>query len=569
MRETFLPVTTAAEALLATLAARGVEYLFANPGTDFAPVIEGLARAPGAGIPVPRALGIAHENVATAMAHGYWLATGRPQAVMVHVNVGLANTLMGVINAARDQVPMLLLSGRTPIGEGERTGARDLPIHWGQEMRDQAGMLRELVKWDYELRFPEQVPELIDRALAIAQSHPMGPVYLSLPREVLCQPVDGLRLPETPRQRPAAPSVPALAALEEAAALIAAAERPLVITQRAGAFPAGFEALTDLAERFALPIVEFWPPRISLASDHPMHAGFDPGPLLAAADLVLVVDALVPWIPKRHALAKGGKVIQLGPDPLFMGTPVRGFPCDLALAGDVAATLRGLEQALVDRLTERAVAARHERLAAEHASARAARYAQAEAGGGPPMHPAFVARTLAEALPEDAILFTELGCDLSVMSQRRPGSAFSHPLAGGLGWGVPAALGAQLAHPERTVVATVGDGSYLFANPPACHQTAEALGLPLLTIVMNNGLWNAVHKTTRMVYPDGFAAKVNEMPLTSLAPAPDYAMIARASRAHAERVDDPRDLPAALARALDATRRDRRQALLDVVVMPA
>ena len=156
------------------------------------------------------------------MAHGYWLATGRPLAVMVHVNVGLANTLMGVINAARDNVPLLLLSGRTPFGEGGRTGARDLPIHWGQEMRDQGAMLRELVKWDYELRQPEQAAELVDRALAIAMSPPMGPVYLSLPREVLCAEIDGLTLPETARQQPTALSVPNAAAIEEAAAMLAA-----------------------------------------------------------------------------------------------------------------------------------------------------------------------------------------------------------------------------------------------------------------------------------------------------------------------------------------------------------
>ncbi len=172
-----LPVATAAEALLAVLKERRIDYLLANPGTDFAPLIEGLARAPSTGLPVPTPVAVAHEAAAIAMAHGHWLVTGRPLAVMVHVNVGLANTLMGVINAARDGVPLLLLSGRTPVGEGRgRTGARDLPIHWGQEMRDQAGMLRELVKWDYELRFPEQVPELIDRALAIATSPPMGPV---------------------------------------------------------------------------------------------------------------------------------------------------------------------------------------------------------------------------------------------------------------------------------------------------------------------------------------------------------------------------------------------------------
>ena len=149
MTDIHLPAATAAEALLATLRLRGVDYLLANPGTDFAPVIEGLSRAAESGLAMPPAVVVMHELAAIAMAHGYWLVTGRPLALMVHVNVGLANTLMGVINAARDNVPLILLSGRTPFGEGGRTGARDLPIHWGQEMRDQGAMLRELVKWDY------------------------------------------------------------------------------------------------------------------------------------------------------------------------------------------------------------------------------------------------------------------------------------------------------------------------------------------------------------------------------------------------------------------------------------
>ena len=129
------------------------------------------------------------------------------------------------------------------------------------------------------------------------------------------------------------------------------------------------------------------------------------------------------------------------------------------------------------------------------------------------------------------------------MNFTRPGSYFGFPPSGGLGFGLPAALGAKLAHPDRTVVATVGDGSYLFANPPACHHVSEALGLPILTVVMNNGRYNAVHKTTTMVYPTGHAARANEMPLTSLEPAPDYAMLVRASRGHGERVEDPEALP--------------------------
>ncbi|MGD9511686.1 MAG: thiamine pyrophosphate-requiring protein [Geminicoccaceae bacterium] len=566
MADLQLPATTAAEVLLATLRLRGVDHLLANPGTDFAPLIEGLARRAESGLPMPEAVIVAHELAAISMAHGYWLATGRPLAVMVHVNVGLANGLMGIINAARDNVPMLVLSGRTPLGEVGRTGSRDLPIHWGQDMRDQGAMLREFVKWDHELKLPEQAAETIDRALAIALTPPMGPVYLSLPREVLCAPLSGVTVPERSRLQAPAPAVPEAAAIEEAAAWIARARRPLVITQRAGAFARGFAAVSEFALRCALPVVEFWPSRISLPVDHPMHAGFDPGPLLEQADLVIVVDGLTPWIPMRHSPPAECRVVQIGPDPLFAWAPVRGLPSDLTLAGDVAATLELLTSAVAAAASD--VSERRERLAREHGTARAARQAAAAKNDGTPMSPAFVSGRLAAALPDDAVLVSELGCDPAVMSFWQPGSYFGFPPSGGLGFGLPAALGVKLAHPERTVVATVGDGSYLFANPPACHHASEALRLPVLTVVLNNGRYNAVHKTTTMVYPSGHAARANQMPLTSLEPAPDYAMLARASRGHGERVEDPAALDDALKRALDIVRNEQRQALLDVTVQP-
>jgi acetolactate synthase-1/2/3 large subunit len=122
------------------------------------------------------------------MAHGAHLVTGRPQAVMVHVSVGTANAVCGLMNAARDRIPILLTAGRSPILEADALGARDLRIHWGQEMFDQAGMVRELVKWDYELRDARQLDDVVDRAVGIAMTEPKGPIYLTLPREVLASP---------------------------------------------------------------------------------------------------------------------------------------------------------------------------------------------------------------------------------------------------------------------------------------------------------------------------------------------------------------------------------------------
>jgi acetolactate synthase-1/2/3 large subunit len=557
-----LEVESVAEAWLALLKARGIDHLFANAGTDFAPVIEGLVRGRQAGIPMPEPVTATHETLAVGMAHGFFLATGRPQAVMVHVNVGTANALMGLINAARDHVPILFASGRTPLTEAGQTGSRDLPIHWGQEMFDQAGMLREVVKWDYELRLGEQVEQVVDRALQIAMTPPMGPVYLSLPREVLARPLPGISFAARAALAPPAPSLPAPEALEEAATLLARAKKPVVIAARGDR--ATFDVLGRIAGRFAIPVVEFWPSRASLATDHLMHGGFDVGPWLEDADVVLVVDSLVPWIPLRHRPPPGCRVIQLGPDPQFSEIPIRGFRVDLGLKGEVGRSLLALERALGAVQDEGQLEARRKTVVERAAALRQSRLDAASAGRTTPMSQAWISRCIDEAKGEQATVVNELGVDPSVMTFHEPGGYFGHSLAGGLGWGVPAALGVQMADPGRLVIATVGDGSYSFANPVACHHMAEALQLPVLTVVFNNAVWNAVRKSTLAVYPDGHASRANVMPLSSLEPAPDYELIARASRAHAERVDDPDALPAALVRAIDVIRTERRQALLNV-----
>lgn len=560
---------TPAEALLLRLADHGITHFLANAGTDFAPLIEGLVRLRAAGAKVPEALPIAHETCAVAMAHGHWLATGRPLAVGLHTNVGLANAVMGLINAATDEIPMLVLSGRTPILERGRFGARDLPIHWGQEMRDQAGMVRELVKWDYELRFPEQVSDLVDRAIAIALTDPMGPVYLSLPREVLCAPFDR-PLPREPVQRPAAPCAPAAAAIEEVADILARAERPLVVAQRSGRDPAGMAALVRLAEALAAPVTEHWPVRISFPAGHPLHCGFDPHPLVSEADAILVVDALVPWLPHRARPQPDCAVVAIGPDPIFRRSPVWGFPVHRALAGAPIATMEGLAVAVEARTGHERERrdARRDAVVRRLGGWREAARARAREGTAAPMSAAWASLCVAEAIGEEGIVFTELGLDPAVVQRNRPGSWFGHAMAGGLGWAVPAALGAQLADRGRLVIAAVGDGSHLFANPVACHQIAAANDLPVLTIVLDNGMWNAVRRSTLAVYPDGHAARANRMPLTSLEPRPDFAAVCSACGGFGRRVHDGRELPAALAEALRVVRTERRQALLQLEVRP-
>ncbi|HJN61234.1 MAG TPA: thiamine pyrophosphate-requiring protein [Alphaproteobacteria bacterium] len=566
---------TTGEALLRRFKTLGIDHLFVNSGTDYPPIIEAMARAdgdPGAALPEP--IIAPHEHAAMGMAHGYFLATGRAQAVMVHTNVGLANAAIGALNAACGQIPTILCSGRTPVTESGRFGGRLNPINWGQEMRDQHALVRESTKWDFELRTPEQTADVVDRAYAIANSIPRGPVYLSLPRETLCETTSLERLAAAPELAPST-SAPRPEDVERAAAILADAQRPLIIGQRGpGGGPGsqgGFATLARLAEDWAVPVVEYWPTQISLSTEHPMHAGYDPGARLAEADALLVIDALTPWAPARHAPPSTCPVIQIGQDPLFARTPVRGFRCDIALPGEVAQVLGGLANAMAPHLAGRAqaVAARRPALVEANRKARAARHRQAEDGCRDPMSKAWVARCVGAFSEEhDAIILSELGCQLADMTLTRPHCYFQEPHSGGLGWGLTAALGFQLAERERLVVATVGDGSYMFANPLACHQIAEAYDLPLLTIVLNNSGWNAVRRTTRELYPDGVAARAKIMPLTGFSPSPDFVKAAESCRAHAERVEHGSDLPAAIERARQAIQHERRQALLDIQVAP-
>ena len=202
-----LAVDTVAEGYLALLAGRGIEYLFANAGTDFAPLVEAFAKAARTGAAAPQPLIATHENLALSMAHGYAMVSGRVPAVMVHVSVGTANGICGALNAARENVPILFTAGGSPLTESGLPGAHDVYIHWAQEMFDQAGMLREIVKWEYELRNGQQLETVIDRALAVATTQPQGPVYLHC--RAKCWPHHFQALPTTCRRAVSPPPRPA------------------------------------------------------------------------------------------------------------------------------------------------------------------------------------------------------------------------------------------------------------------------------------------------------------------------------------------------------------------------
>ena len=551
----------AAEAFLRALADHGTDYFFCNPGTDFPPIVEAFSRAKKTNTKVPRPVLVPHENLAVAMAHGAYLMNGRPQAVMVHVNVGTANTINNLINASRDRVPLILAAGRTPISEKGSFGSRSRSIHWAQEMFDQAGMVREAVKWDYELRVPSQIGDVVCRAVEVSMSHPRGPVYLVLPREPLSATLAEPIGPVKPRPL-AAPSHPDPQAIITLAEWIAAAERPLIVTS---ALPDdAAEPLAQLAERCAIPVVAFAARTLCMSSSHPMHFGSEPGALLADADLVIVLESDVPWIPGLQHPPGGARIVQVGEEPAYVRYPMRSFPSNLTIQSDASNALAALAGALSSRLqmAEARIAARRQRLT-ERMRTRRAQLAK-DAAAGDKISPEHLSHAIGEAVGPDAVIFNEYPLRSDHCAREHPGSYFALSAAGGLGWGLGAALGAKLAAPDKLVVATLGDGAYMFANPMAAHWVAGTHNLPILTIVFNNSRYGAVRRSTLAMFKDGAAGENDGRMLADLDPSPPYDVLAAAQGAYTERVERPAELADALGRTREAVM-NGRQALLNVI----
>jgi len=570
---TSIPVSTGAEAFLEQVRALGVvRYLFANTGTDHGPLIEALAKSAKEDPNDIQPIVVPHELAAVSMAHGYYNVTQQPQMVLVHTLPGTANALGGIINAQSSNVPVFLVAGRTPITEGELRGGKSQNIHWRQESRDQGSLVREFVKWDYELRTNQNLPAVVARAYKIAMSEPRGPVYLTLPREWLCEPLEsterrsGVLAPATKTQADHA-------SLEKAAEYLIAAENPLIVTKYLGRNVEAVAHLIELAELLSIPVVQQLN-YVNFPTDHPLYVGTQTVKHAKNADVILFVDIDVPWEPPSPSILRPDvRIIHLERDPLFTSVPGWGFPADLPVTGcsEIAlpvlnAIIKGKLAATTDprgRLNER-----RKKIEAEHQAMMRELQASIEAvRSQKPISPLWLSRCIGDAMDEKTIIVNETVTSRLAEAIRlnRPGSQFSTPPAGHLGWGLGAAIGTKLGAPDATVIAAEGDGSYVFSAPTACHFTAQKYRIPFLTVVYNNQAWNASINAARGLYPDGAAQKTGNFPGCDLSPSPQFELTAQACGAYAERVEEPDDIPAALARALKAVKEEGRQALLNVI----
>lgn len=562
-------IRTCAEDILYLLGEHGVDVLFLNPGTDSAPIQEAAATLADRGVPYPRIVTCSFEAVALAAAHGYWQATGRPQAVWVHVDAGTQNLGAMVHNVLRDRAGVVVLAGKTPYGEGaDDPGGRDNGIHWAQDVPDQPGILRGYAKWTSELIRADDAPRFIGRAVQVAAGGIPGLAYLTISRDVLMQPAAAAsrrRLGGWARPRP-----PALtpAAVEEIADLVAAAERPVLVTTRIGRRPNGLAAVTRFADVAAVPVIGR-PETVNIDSDHPL-ARMDAGeatPLLEQADLVLVVEADVPWIPRQTHLAAGARAVHIDPDPVHASMPLWTYPLDVAATADGAVALGQLADALEARRPasgaaweerRRVLSAARADAAARAGSDRPAR-AQAQEGmaveGEAPLRAVDVLRVLGEVLDPSDIVVEEAVTNTGNVAAHLPRSqAGTLTSAGGpgLGWPLGAAVGLRLAQPDRRVIAVLGDGSFMFSVPTAALCLAAEAAAPFVAVILDNDGYRASRLPVFSLFPEGPSAAAGDAIGTRFRRPPDFAAVAEACGALGRTVEDEAGLRRALEEAFAA-----------------
>jgi acetolactate synthase-1/2/3 large subunit len=546
----------------------GIEYLFCNLGTDHAPLIEELARYEANGLRAPKVILCPHENVAIHMAGGYAQVTGRGQAVLVHVDAGTANAALGMHNLFRNRIPVLLIAGSAPFTSfGELEGSRDTYVHFIQQPFDQGSLVRPYVKWEYTLPSGITSKEVLRRAHTIMHSEPTGPVYLMLPREILTEQWDeqSVRSFSEDCYGPLQSSGADPELIEMLAARLLSANNPILITGYAGRDPAASEAIEKLSTFAGIRVIDFLT-FVNIGRSFPHFGGLQ-SDNLADVDLGLLVDVDVPWIPIATPDNPSTFWAQIDVDVLKSGSPMWSFPANLRIQGRSSRVLTQLLAAL-QRLAKpdflAAAAARVERLTVEQRK-RAEQIAELAANKGQKgqINPHYVCAEIGKAIGPDDIVVNEAVTRQSIpnmqIARPKPGTMISNA-GGGLGASGGTALGIKLALPERCVVQIVGDGSFYFNNPTAVFAASKQYNLPILTVVLDNSGWAAVKGATLRVYPEG-QAKARDLYQADLPTDMDFSKIVEAAGGYGERLVDPAEVPAAIARCM-AEVRNGRSALL-------
>ncbi len=550
---------TASQAYLEVAAAHGVEYVFGLPGTSGQEFIGTIADQERV-----RFILALHETCVVSMADGHARVTGRPSLAQVSTLPGTVNSVGALYDAYRDRSPVVVTSTHVDtriVGRDSHTEGRDL-----------VELTKQFTKWSYEVHRSDRIPEILNRAFKVASTPPKGPVYLSLPSNLLGEPIT-VKNPETERFR----IIPRMAgdpeALEDAARLLAEAKRPLIIAGSGVATAGATEELIKLAEMVAAPVV--MEPRYSFLSfptTHPYSFQIPERqvtfnlPVWGEPDLILAIGCRLireyRYLPEP-AIKPETRCVHIEEDPWEIG---KVFPVDLGIVADAKSALRSLVE-IFPKFSDRSNGSRRtERLeclkkAKQEAKADLEKRVQ-NGWDATPINAARLVRTMDKLLERDTLIVNESPTSKDILMANfefTPGrSYFSNSSGGYLGWGLGAAIGAQLASPGRRVVACLGDGSTMFGIQGL--WTLAKYHVPLVVIVFNNRAYMAVKNQFRG--PEERVRVAAELGAELVSPDLNFARVADCFGIMAQRVEQPEGIEPALKRALEQS----GPAVVDVVI---
>ncbi|KAL4874930.1 thiamine pyrophosphate enzyme, N-terminal TPP binding domain-containing protein [Aspergillus karnatakaensis] len=568
---------TASYAFFEALWELGVRNCFVNLGSDHPSIMEAMAKGvkerPDS---FPRIFTCPNEMVALSMADGYARVTNQPQCVIIHVDVGTSGLGAAIHNAAIGRAPVLIFAGLSPFTlDGEMRGSRTEYIHWLQDVPDQKQIVAQYCKYTGEIRTGKNVKQMVGRALQFATSDPKGPVYLMGAREVMEE--DIIPAPLNPEHwGPSAPSALPASEVQYLAEELVRAKKPLLITGYSGRNHEAVGALVELANSVkGLQVLDTGVCDMCFPSDHPGSLGVQYGshPAIKTADLILIIDCDVPWIPTQCRPQESARIFHIDVDPLKRLMPLAYVPALRRYTADAHTSISQLVSFIQSSpdiqktLSSSEYTDRWTALVKQHQERTQSLDALSTTTNNT-FNASYLCQQLKQLLPNDTIFAVEAVTNsILVADQIRPTGAgqWINCGGGGLGWSGGGALGIKLAADAAArargenkgpmVVQIVGDGTFLFSVPSSVYWISNRYQIPILTIVLNNKGWNAPRRSMLLVHPEGVGSTLTNGELNiSFDPSPDYSGIARAASdgvIHGVRVKEADKLESVLKEAIE------------------